>query len=177
MREEKRTDGKRRTVAIGISLLALFCAVIALLYFSPRTDSDQMRYTGSFGDVSIDFVRYTDYDAFTNAKHPLIMTSDTAEEEKARGYSAFLAGKFHVEGRWYRGVDCGLEILRRKGFKLDGILLYEGDGTSSAAVERDIPFIAYEYDDGHGNSYKEIRLTLDDEVAAVVPLKVAELKE
>ena len=159
-------------VALAVGILLGITAT--LLYMASRPDS-QIRYTGRTDKVSVDFVRYTDYYEFSKEKYSSFATNDPPEKDGA-GCSAFLAGNLHVLGEQYQNEDCQIDIVRKGGLDFRAIpFLYKeyGQPTETSGYW-DIPFIAYEYDDGHGNTYEEIKLTLDGQTIAEVSLEATE---
>lgn len=156
----------------------LICTISALWCFSSNISSDQIHYAGQTDYVAVDFIRYTDYNEFIEAKCPSIMTADSPEVEKGDN-SAFLAGNFYISGRQYQGENCQVFLFRKSQRNYQGIPHpYEGYGESDADTDVwTVPFIAYELDDQQGNIYDKATIILDEKLIGTVPLNVVEVAE
>ena len=152
-------------------ITALCCAVIAVVIdvsasiSNKRPEPDTVRYTGSVGSFSVDFTRFTDYDAFLEAKSSDILIYDSREEMQNPPGQGYLAGVVGFNGS-IEFKMCKLELIRESGWNTSATPMNMVPGKEGPA---DLPFITYDFSDSSKNIYKTAIIRFEGK-EVVIPL-------
>ena len=154
-------------------ITALCCVVIAIVYGVSVSINDNkpepstVRYTGSVGSFSVDFTRFTDYDAFLKAKSSDILIYNSKEEMQnppGQGYIAGVVG-FHGKSEFKK---CELELIRESSWNTWAIPMNMVLGKEGPAS---LPFTSSDFNDSSKNIYKTAIIRFEGKEAVILLTK------
>lgn len=160
---------KRWTKLKTMLLVLIVCAVLAVGYgvfvhLNNKPEPATVSYIGSNGSYSIIFTRFTDYDAYLEAKSSdIIVYNDKSEMLDPPG-SGYIAGEVVLSGIKELN-ECDIELIRESKWNTTTIAYnMEPDRKSSPVY---MPFAAGDFPDSKKNIYKTAIIRFENKVVEI----------